>query len=51
MSRIGRKLIQVPAKVKVNVGAEGAVTVEGKGKPKAAVGTPPATEQPAEAAK
>jgi large subunit ribosomal protein L6 len=33
MSRIGRKPIEVPAKVKVNVGAEGAVTVEGpKGK-------------------
>jgi large subunit ribosomal protein L6 len=33
MSRIGKKPIQVPAKVKVNVGAEGAVTVEGpKGK-------------------
>lgn len=33
MSRIGRKPIEVPAKVKVNVGAEGHVTVEGpKGK-------------------
>ncbi|HEY5954171.1 MAG TPA: 50S ribosomal protein L6 [Terrimicrobiaceae bacterium] len=33
MSRIGKKPIEVPAKVKVNVGAEGAVTVEGpKGK-------------------
>ena len=33
MSRIGKKPIDVPAKVKVNVGAEGAVTVEGpKGK-------------------
>jgi len=33
MSRIGRKPIEVPAKVKVNVGSEGAVTVEGpKGK-------------------
>ena len=33
MSRIGRKPIEVPAKVTVNVGPEGAVTVEGpKGK-------------------
>ncbi len=33
MSRIGKKPIEVPPKVKVNVGAEGAVTVEGpKGK-------------------
>ena len=33
MSRIGKKPIELPAKVKVNVGAEGAVTVEGpKGK-------------------
>ena len=33
MSRIGKKPIDVPEKVKVNVGAEGAVTVEGpKGK-------------------
>ncbi len=33
MSRIGRKPIEVPAKVKVNVGSEGAVTIEGpKGK-------------------
>lgn len=33
MSRIGKKPIEVPAKVKVNVGSEGAVTVEGpKGK-------------------
>jgi len=33
MSRIGKKPIEVPAKVKVNVGGEGAVTVEGpKGK-------------------
>lgn len=33
MSRIGKKPIDVPDKVKVNVGAEGAVTVEGpKGK-------------------
>jgi large subunit ribosomal protein L6 len=33
MSRIGKKPIEVPAKVKVNIGAEGAVTVEGpKGK-------------------
>jgi large subunit ribosomal protein L6 len=33
MSRIGRKPIEVPAKVNVNVGPEGAVTVEGpKGK-------------------
>jgi large subunit ribosomal protein L6 len=33
MSRIGRKPIEVPPKVKVNVGSEGAVTVEGpKGK-------------------
>ena len=33
MSRIGKKTIELPAKVKVNVGAEGAVTVEGpKGK-------------------
>jgi large subunit ribosomal protein L6 len=33
MSRIGKKTIEVPAKVKVNIGAEGAVTVEGpKGK-------------------
>ena len=33
MSRIGKKPIEVPAKVKVNVGAEGTVTVEGpKGK-------------------
>ena len=33
MSRIGKKPIEVPAKVKVSVGAEGAVTVEGpKGK-------------------
>jgi large subunit ribosomal protein L6 len=29
MSRIGKKPIEVPAKVKVNLGAEGAVTVEG----------------------
>ena len=29
MSRIGRKPIEVPAKVKVNIGADGAVTVEG----------------------
>jgi large subunit ribosomal protein L6 len=33
MSRIGKKPIDLPEKVKVNVGAEGAVTVEGpKGK-------------------
>ena len=33
MSRIGKKPIEVPAKVKVNIGSEGAVTVEGpKGK-------------------
>jgi len=33
MSRIGKKPIELPAKVKVNVGSEGAVTVEGpKGK-------------------
>ena len=33
MSRIGKKPIEIPAKVKVNVGAEGAVSVEGpKGK-------------------
>jgi large subunit ribosomal protein L6 len=33
MSRIGKKPIEVPSKVKVNVGSEGAVTVEGpKGK-------------------
>ena len=33
MSRIGKKPIELPAKVKVNIGAEGAVTVEGpKGK-------------------
>jgi large subunit ribosomal protein L6 len=33
MSRIGKKPIELPAKVKVSVGAEGAVTVEGpKGK-------------------
>jgi large subunit ribosomal protein L6 len=33
MSRIGKKPIELPAKVKVNVGTEGAVTVEGpKGK-------------------
>jgi large subunit ribosomal protein L6 len=33
MSRIGRKPIEVPPKVKVDVGSEGAVTVEGpKGK-------------------
>ena len=33
MSRIGKKPIEVPPKVKVNVGAEGAVSVEGpKGK-------------------
>lgn len=33
MSRIGKKPIEVPAKVKVSVGSEGAVTVEGpKGK-------------------
>ncbi len=29
MSRIGKKPIEVPAKVKVNLGSEGAVTVEG----------------------
>jgi large subunit ribosomal protein L6 len=29
MSRIGRKPIELPPKVKVNVGSEGAVTVEG----------------------
>jgi large subunit ribosomal protein L6 len=33
MSRIGKKPIEVPPKVKVDVGSEGAVTVEGpKGK-------------------
>jgi len=33
MSRIGKKPIELPAKVKVNIGSEGAVTVEGpKGK-------------------
>jgi large subunit ribosomal protein L6 len=33
MSRIGKKPIELPAQVKVNVGSEGAVTVEGpKGK-------------------
>ena len=33
MSRIGKKPIELPAKVKVNVGRRGAVTVEGpKGK-------------------
>ncbi len=33
MSRIGKKPIEIPAKVKVNVGTEGAVSVEGpKGK-------------------
>ena len=33
MSRIGKKPIEVPAKVKVAIGAEGAVTIEGpKGK-------------------
>jgi large subunit ribosomal protein L6 len=33
MSRIGKKPIEVPAKVRVNIGPEGAVTVEGpKGK-------------------
>lgn len=33
MSRIGKKPIEVPAKVKVNIGSAGAVTVEGpKGK-------------------
>src|SRR4051794_27093869 len=33
MSRIGKKHIELPAKVKLNIGANGAVTVEGpKGK-------------------
>src|SRR3954465_819389 len=33
MSRIGNKAVEIPAKVKVNIGADGAVTVEGpKGK-------------------
>src|SRR3982074_1951888 len=33
MSRIGNKAVEIPAKVKVNIGADGAVAVEGpKGK-------------------
>jgi len=33
MSRIGNKVVEIPAKVKVNIGADGAVVVEGpKGK-------------------
>jgi ribosomal protein L6P/L9E len=29
MSRIGNKVVEIPAKVKVNIGADGAVAVEG----------------------
>ena len=33
MSRIGNKAVEIPAKVKVNIGADGSVAVEGpKGK-------------------